>query len=95
MLIPKFSIRFLLGLMTAVAVFCLIASFAMQGQAWALALCLALGSLLSVFLSYALYFWLTLPLSLLDAALRGPPQPTSPFATDRPPPQILPPQEPE
>lgn len=95
MLIPKFSLRFMLGLMAVVAVYCLIVSFAVRGHVWAIAINIALASLISVFISYAFYFLLTLPMSLLDQAFQGPRQPTSPFATSQPPPQILPPQEPE
>ena len=53
MLIPRFTIRWLLLLMTVSSFFFFILSFAVRGQAWAIAVSLSVGSLLLAFLCYA------------------------------------------
>jgi hypothetical protein len=55
MLIPRFTIRWLLGLTTLAAGVSLILSHAVRGQAWALGIVAGLGSLLVL----ALYFVVT------------------------------------
>jgi hypothetical protein len=62
MLIPRFSIRWLLGLMTLSAGVSLVLSYAIRGEAWALGTLLGLGSLLLLAVFYAATFaaaWLT------------------------------------
>ncbi|HTN76308.1 MAG TPA: hypothetical protein VL096_13715 [Pirellulaceae bacterium] len=95
MLIPKFSFRTLLLVMLANAGLCLLISLAIRGQSWAIACCAAIGGLVLVFGLYVVVFLLSAPIALLSTALQRMPEPASPFATGAPPPQIMPPREPE
>jgi hypothetical protein len=95
MLIPKFSLRSLLLLMALVGAVSLVISMAVQGQAWAIAVSAALAGLVATFALFVMFFLLAAPMALLVESLGGRPVPASPFATQQPPPQIIPPQEPE
>lgn len=95
MLLPKFSIRSLLLLMVVAGFVFLTIAQAVSGQAWAIAICIALLSLTLSFLVYAAVFFLAVPAALVSQAMETNTVPTSPFATHQPPPQILPPQDPE
>lgn len=95
MLLPKFSIRSLLLLMVVAGFVFLTASQAVRGQSWAIAVCIALLSLLLSFVVYTVVFFLAVPAALISQAMETNTAPTSPFATHQPPPQILPPQDPE
>ena len=62
MLIPRFSIRWLLGLTTLCAGLSLVLSYAVRGDAWALGVFAGLGSLLVLAVLYAAAFaaaWMT------------------------------------
>jgi hypothetical protein len=95
MLLPKFSIRLLLGIMSVLGVLSVAFNYALTGRAWAISLFMALGMLLAMFVLYSLGFLVGSLFGVLDSAIRPPTQPTTPFATSQPPPQILPPPEPE
>ena len=95
MLIPRFTIRWLLLLMTVSSFFFFILSFAFRGQAWAIAVSLSVGSLLLAFLGYGMVFGLAAAIASVRALLRPAPPCDSPFATAEPPAQIIPPEEPE
>jgi len=95
MLLPRFTIRCLLLLMTVSGVLFFVLSLAVRGQAWALAVWLSVGSLLLAFLAYAVVFGLAALVASLRAVLRPAQQTSSPFATAEPPAQIIPPEEPE
>jgi hypothetical protein len=95
MLMPKFHIKHILMAMTLLAGLCVFVKFAIDGQLWAVSLCVGLAALATIFIVYALTFLAASPLILVDATLRLQQPPTTPFATNEPPPQILPPQEPE
>jgi hypothetical protein len=95
MLIPNFSIRHLLGLMTVLSVVSLVVKLAIDGQQWAIAVSIGLGCLVTMFGMYALTFLIAAPFGMIDSAWRGRPRPANPFATQTPPPQILPPEDPE
>jgi flagellar motor component MotA len=95
MILPRFTIRFFLGLMTAIGVLSVVISFATRGHFWAMAVCAALVCLMLIFALHFATFMVTFPVALIDATLRAQKQPTTPFATSQPPPQIMPPQEPE
>ena len=94
-LIPHFTIRWLLLMMTISSCFFLILSFAVRGQAWAIAVSLSVGSLLLAFLCYAVVFGLAALIAAARGLLRAAPRSDTPFATAEPPPQIIPPEEPE
>ena len=95
MLIPRFTIRWLLLLMTVSSFFFLVLSFAVGGQAWAIAVSLSVGSLLLAFVCYAVVFGLAALIAAVRGLLRPTPRGDTPFATAEPPPQIIPPEEPE
>jgi hypothetical protein len=56
MLLPQFSLRRALWIITACACFFLVQSLAMRGHAWALGVTVASASLLVAHLFYALFF---------------------------------------
>jgi len=56
MLIPRFSIRWLLGLTTLSAGVSMILSYAIRGEAWALGVLTGLGSLMLLAVLYAVAF---------------------------------------
>ncbi len=95
MLIPRFTIRWLLLLMTISSLYFFVLSFAVAGQAWAIAVSLCVGSLLLAFFCYAVVFGLAALIAAGRGLLRPAPRCDSPFATAEPPPQIIPPEEPE
>ena len=95
MLIPRFTIRWLLLLTTVSAVFFLVVTCAVRGDAWAVSISLGVVSLAVAFLVYGAFFgaaWLVA--SVVGLFREGSPRKT-PFATAEPPPQIIPPEEPE
>ncbi|NLF69382.1 MAG: hypothetical protein GX575_10055 [Candidatus Anammoximicrobium sp.] len=96
MLIPRFTIRGLLLLMTGSSFFFLVLAFAVRGRVWAIAVSVGVASLLLAFLGYAFVFGVAYVVASIASLLRGAaPGPASPFATAEPPPQIIPPDEPE
>jgi hypothetical protein len=95
MLIPRFTIRWLLALMTVASVFFLVVSLAVQGKTWAIALSITVASLGAAFLMYAVFFGLAYAMASTGSAFRQSPVVGTPFATAEPPPQLVPPQEPD
>jgi hypothetical protein len=95
MLIPRFTIRWLLMLTTVCAVFFAMVALALRGHFWALGMSLGVGSLIFTFACYGGVFGVAYVLASLAAASRRPPSGGTPFATAAPPPQIIPPEEPE
>lgn len=72
MVIPRFTLLWLLILVTACAVLSLILSFAHRGHAWALGLLAGLASLAAVLLLHAAAFSLAWIYTQLGYVLRGP-----------------------
>jgi hypothetical protein len=72
MVIPRFTLLWLLILVTACAVLSLILSYAHQGHPWALGLLAGLASLAAVLLLHAAAFSLAWIYTQLGYALRGP-----------------------
>lgn len=96
MLIPQFSLRRLLGVMAALAVVSLIASFGVRGHSWALAATGALAATALAFLAYFLAWLFAAGASGCIYLLKlRQPTPESPFATHKPAPQVLEPRETE
>lgn len=93
MILPKFTIRLLLLLVPVIAGFSIVLKYAIDEQAWAIGVAMGLGSLVCIFLIYALAFEFAMSTTLFAGRERQ--EPTTPFATSEPPPQILPPPEPE
>lgn len=91
MLIPRFSIRWLLGLTTASGVFFYLVMLATRGQAWAIAISVAVASLLATaFLQITVFGLAWLVTSWLQRFRRSTGR-TSPFASAGPPEQVIPP----
>ena len=95
MLIPRFSVRTLLLLTVAVAVYCLCLTLAFSGHLWAIGLGAAIHSVILLLMLHALVFAMTAPIAWAYGSLGKQPAPASPFATEQPPPQLVPPPEPE
>lgn len=93
MLGPKFTIRLPLALMAIVGLICLVAVFAGKGQAWAVAIVATVFAAVFGFLTYVLFFVVAWVFSLVVGRFEKQ-EPTSPFAQDQPPPQIVPPDGP-
>ena len=95
MLIPRFTIRRLFGITAVCGIFFLIVSFAVRGHLWAASISVALAGLLVLLLVHALFFSMSWVTSLLVGVVQGMKAARSPFAQDTPPPQIIPPEDPE
>ncbi len=93
MLIPRFSLLHLLVITTASAVFCYIIAMATRGHQWAMAISLAIGSVLLVFVFHAGIFGIAWLLSLVGRVFMPRAKVTSPFANASPPPQLITPPE--
>jgi len=89
-LIPQYSIRWLLAVMTACALVFSIFGLAVRGKPWAMGVSIAIVSLGVLFVVHALFFGLVWLFSLLSPAAGTPragrspfaPAETSPFALD-------------
>jgi hypothetical protein len=96
MLIPRFTLRWLLLLTTACGGLSLVLSYAVQGNSGAIAFSLALGMIPLLLLLHAATFsvaWLiSQGLNFTASRLRPTPA-RSPFAASGPPKQIVPPGE--
>jgi hypothetical protein len=95
MLIPRFTIRWLLMLTTVCAVFFAIVALALRDHIWAIGVSVGVGSLILAFACYGAVFGVAYVLASLVGAFGRPPSGGTPFATATPPPQIIPPEEPE
>jgi len=93
MLIPQFTTRYLFGLIAACAVLFFVASLAVNGHyIWAIALIVGVGSIALLFGVFALVFWCAWVMaSIFRTRDDSQNSAGSPFAEDRPAPQILPP----
>jgi hypothetical protein len=95
MLIPRFTIRWLLLLTVACALVAMLASMALKGSIVAISMTIALGGAVGMILLYAIVFcvaWGAAKLWRQFATVRSS---TSPFATHTLPPQLLRPDEPD
>jgi hypothetical protein len=98
MLIPRFSLRWMLLATAVVAGLSLVLSQAVRGADWATALLAALCAVLAVFALYGWTFGFAWVLAWVGRRLRAkyrPPVARSPFADAGPPRQIVAPVEPE
>ncbi len=95
MLIPRFTIRYILIVMTLCGLFFLVVSLAIQGKTWAIAASLSGASVVVTFLLYAAFFGFAYVLASIFGVFRQRPTGGSPFANAELPPQIVPPQEPD
>ena len=95
MLIPRFSIRFLLLLTTICAVFFFIVTLAVQGNQWAIAVAVAITGLVASMLVQASTFGVAWAITSFFGVFRSQESATSPFASAKPPPQYIEPPMPE
>ena len=96
MLIPRFSLRQLLAITTASALFCYVIAMATRGQQWAIAISLAISSVLLALVVYAAVFAIAWLLTLMGGLFARQNVAASPFANAAPPPQLVtPPEDPE
>jgi hypothetical protein len=80
MLIPQFSLRWLLALTALCAGLSLILSFAFRGQTWAIGMATALGSIAGMAVLYVTAFLSAWLVTQVAAGLYRRPQGQSPFA---------------
>ena len=80
MLIPRFSLRQLLAVTTASALFCYLLGMAVRGHQWAIAISLALGSFLCALVVYAVLFAMAWFLALIAGLFTKQNVAASPFA---------------
>ena len=91
MLIPRFSIRWVLAFTAVCAFFSFIVAHGIGGQHWATAITAATALLVSCFLLFAVTFVLAYGLARATPALRSIESPKTPFASnDQLPRQVVP-----
>ena len=94
-MIPRFSLKWLLGFTAVAAVCSLVLAQAANKQPWAVGVVIALDSLVLVFFTYAWVFAVAWLFALIRRGFAGPPRASSPFASAGPPAQLVPPRQPE
>ena len=94
-LIPRFSLKWMLGFTAVAAVCSLVLAQAANAQAWAVGVVIALASLVLVFAIYAWFFAVAWLFALIRRSIAGPQRGSSPFASAGPPAQLVPPRQPE
>ena len=80
-LIPRFSLKWLLGFTAVAGVVSFVLAKAAAGEAWAVAIVIALESVVLVFVIYACLFTVAWVFALIRRSLAGSPRPASPFAS--------------
>jgi hypothetical protein len=93
MLIPRFSLRQLLVITTASAIFCYVIAMATRGHLWAMAIAIAVSSVISALIVHAGLFALAWLLTLIGGLFTKQHVAASPFANAAPPPQLITPPE--
>jgi hypothetical protein len=93
MLVPRFTIRWLLLLTTVSAVFFLVVTHAVRGDAWAVAVSLAVANLMVAFLVYGAVFGTAWLVASAPRRAGGRSATGTPSATAELPLQIIPPEE--
>lgn len=94
-LIPRFSLKWMLGFTAVAAVISLVLAQAANHQAWAIGVVIALSSLVLAFGIYAWFFAVAWFFALVRRNSAGQPKASSPFASAGPPAQLVPPRQPE
>lgn len=96
MLIPRFSLRQLLVITTASAIFCYVIAMATRGHQWAIVMSIAVSSVLLALIIHAVLFAIAWMLTLMGHLFTKQQVAVSPFADAAPPPQLItPPEDPE
>ena len=87
MLIPRFTLRWMLAMTAVCAVLAFIVSLAVAEHVWAMALSMVLASVVLSFVLYAAFFTLAWACGTVWHSFRGEPKAASPFAAHSPSPQ--------
>ena len=96
MLIPRFSMRWLLLALGGASLLAFAARQAVFGESWGLAVMVTVGALAMMFTTYVFIFAGTfLVATLVSLLFRGRPAPESPFASAKAPPQVIAPTSPD
>jgi hypothetical protein len=86
MVIPRFSLRWLLALTTFCALLSLVVSLAIRGQAWAIGISAALAALVLLGVLFVATFLVAWLVAQVEAAVFGRKQPgVSPFGNEKSP----------
>ncbi len=94
MLIPRYSIRWMLGIMTVCGLFFLVVSLGIRGHVWAAAIAIAVAGLVLAIVVQAVFFVVAYWAAIVAESMFPKRHHRSPFASHTPPPQLLPPDEP-
>lgn len=95
MLVPRFSLRWMLAATVVGAALAWIVSLAVRGSLWAIAVSLAIGSVPAMFLLYAIVFVTAFFMARSLRRNRARDVGSTPFADAGPPPQLIAPRDPE
>jgi len=90
MLIPRVSLRTYFVATLVLAIFCVVLGFAVDGREWAAGVSLAIIGAVGALAMYAVLFAIAWVFVEGRMAAQHP-QPASPFITDEPPKQVMPP----
>ena len=93
MLIPRFSLRQLMAVTTVSALFCYVIAMATRGHQWALAISVAVSSVLLALVVHASLFAVAWLLALVGRLFTKERIAASPFANAAPPLQLVTPPE--
>lgn len=94
MIIPRFTLGRALIAVAILGMFFWLTTIAVQGEAWALAICMAVISLIAIFLLHTFsYLFSTFLATFVVPGYRISEEAKSPFAEDRLPPQLIDPQK--
>lgn len=93
MLIPRFSLRQLLVITTASAIFFYVVAMATRGHQWAMAISIAVSSVFGALIVYTCLFGIAWLLTLAGGSFTKRRVASSPFANAAPPPQVITPPE--
>ncbi len=93
MLIPRFSLRLLLAIITFSSLFFFIVMLATRGHDWALGVTIAVTSLFAVLAFHAVVFSLAWTMTMMGGLFGKRQIADTPFATAKPPPQLVVPPE--
>ena len=92
-LFPRFSVRLLLVLTSAFALLFLLVNLAQSGSDAAASLVIVVVATALLFLLYAAFFMLAYGLARITRQIHSRDHATSPFATDKLPPQVISPRK--
>lgn len=91
MLIPRFSLRWILSFTTVLGVLFVVVRQAFLQQTWAIAFSAAVGLLVAIFLTYGVLFMLAYGLAKATRTLSPTKKPSNPFIVEgQYPPQMVP-----